>query len=128
MASAAARVTGTVVWLTGRKSAVVVGAVASTLTASVLVASTLPALSTERYARVWLPSPVMTTGSRYVVQAPLSSWNSVLSMPLPCASSAPASVTRISLVNHPFAGWAGSGVAVVTGAVESAVPPPVRRK
>ena len=43
--------------------AVVVGAVASTLTVTALAVSALPAMSVERYSTVWVPSPPTLNGA-----------------------------------------------------------------
>src|SRR4051812_21163751 len=52
----------------GANDAVVTGAVASTLKPADRAVSTLPALSTDRYARVWVPSAETVTGPVYGVQ------------------------------------------------------------
>ena len=66
----------------GANVAEVTGAVASILTATVLAASTLPALSVERNRSSCSPSPLTATGAVYAVQvvAP-SSWYSVPAEP-----------------------------------------------
>ena len=47
----------------GSSAAVLAGAVASSLTVTDFVASVLPALSTERYSTVWVPSPGTLNGA-----------------------------------------------------------------
>ncbi len=66
----------------GANAAVVTGAVASIFTATVFVASTLPASSVDRNRSSCVPSPLTATGAVYAVQvvAP-SSWYSVLADP-----------------------------------------------
>src|SRR5882724_11131918 len=127
VASLAARVTGTApacqpASFGGANEAVVTGAVASTLKPADRAVSTLPARSTDRYARVWVPSAETVTGPVYGVQAvALSSWYSVRSSPLPPAGSAADSVTTTGVVYQPLrpSGAAGASAAVVTGAAVS---------
>ncbi len=104
----------------GANVAEVTGAVASILTETVFVASTLPALSVERNRSSCSPSPLTATGSG--VGRPgggPSSWYSVPASPLPPASSAPVSVIVTGPVCHPSVGVPETA-AVVTGAVSSA--------
>src|SRR2546426_3855937 len=93
-----------------------VGAVPSILIVAALSVSTLPALSTERYPTVWVPSPVTFTGSVYGVHGPPSTEYSVRATP--DAVSAADSVTGTAWLIHPSS-LGGANCAVVSGAVVS---------
>src|SRR2546430_463049 len=93
-----------------------VGAVPSILMVAALSVSTFPALSTERYRTVWVPSPVTLTGSVYGVHGPPSTVYSVRATP--DVASAADSVTGTPWLIHPSS-FGGANCAVVSGAVAS---------
>src|SRR6478735_11467420 len=98
-----------------------VGAAVSILTVKDLIASTLPALSVERYSTRRAPSPVTETAAVYGVQAPPAIRYSVEAMPDPPVSSAAARVNDGRVVYQPAWLLAAGMVSVVVGAAVSVV-------